>query len=307
LFVFLLISNIVSFLFGGETIHMCTGGVPWAKLPHELTFDDNLRISTSGGQLTGGRITLKNTDKEHPSPAIFVQSRVSPSDFAEIPGLDYSVVYNQHETYLNIKIPDSSHVCLSMDLEIYVNNSTKIIALDVQNSPIRIDGEAMPHTTTLKIKTTNSPIHFNAPWTGSVLALETTNGNIELRGTVTANSTVSLRTTNNHISTVDILSRDVISITSTNGYITTGKLSAGVVKVMTDNAMLTVDSIHADQVDLSTTNGKLMVPSANVSSTIKAYTKNALLELDLRKSNEEVVVIAETNNNPASLLMVRLV
>ncbi|KAI8887797.1 hypothetical protein K501DRAFT_211191 [Backusella circina FSU 941] len=304
LFVFLLISNIIGSLFGGEAIHMCTGGVPWAKLPHEINFDDSLRISTTGGgKLTGGRITLKSTDKEHPHPAIFVQSRVSPSDFTDIPGLDYSVAYNEHETHLTIKIPDSVHVCLSMDMEIYVNNKTRTIDLDVQNSPIRIDGDVIPYSTALKVRTTNSPIHFNAPWTGSVLALETTNGNIELRGTVTANSTVSLRTTNNHISTVDILSRDVVSITSTNGYIKTGKLSAEIVRVSTDNAALTVNSIHADQVDLSTTNGNLVVPISNVSSTIKATTRNALLELDLRDSSEEVIVVGETNNNPASLLM----
>ncbi|CEP18219.1 hypothetical protein [Parasitella parasitica] len=309
-----LVIRLIGLLSGGVSYaDSCSHGFIWRSLPEQFEFSNNgLRIRVIGGNLSGGRITLKKMSKadswDSASTGLVKSTAlVSPASLADNLDLNYSLTHiDNGSTTLDIYIPHdlSSRACVSLNAVVYLPDTLKFISLDVQNTHIDSNEQAV-NIETLSLWTTNSAIELGPRWVGKVMELKTTNAHIEINQAIENADAVILATTNGGIRFRQPIRgiTDVIAAKTTNSGIDADTLlEAPAVQLMTTNGHVNVEDIRADRAELKTTNGRIGLSHANISQVVNAQTTNGALALHVNAGNR-AEVIARTTNSQVSLSM----
>ncbi|KAI8646877.1 hypothetical protein BD408DRAFT_409360 [Parasitella parasitica] len=309
-----LVIRLIGLLSGGVSYaDSCSHGFIWRSLPEQFEFSNNgLRIRVVGGNLSGGHITLKKmsiADNKDSASTGLVKSTalVSPASLADNPDLNYSLTHiDNGSTTLDIYIPHdlSSRACVSFNAVIYLPDTLKFISLDVQNTHIDSNEQAV-NIETLSLWTTNSAIELGPKWVGKVMDLKTTNAHIEINQSIENAEAVIVATSNGGIRFRQPITAiaDVIAAQTTNSGIDIDAfLEAPAVQLMTTNGHVNVENIRADRAEFKTTNGRIDLSHANISQVVNAQTTNGAVALHV-DAGSHAEVIARTTNSQVSLRM----
>lgn len=289
---------------GGGNRSCSINGAVWPRLPDEIIFEGNLRVSTTGdGYLSSGNIKLVETNDEYPQGTILPTIRVSPKSILD--DLDYTLTTDKNnETHLEFNLPNQHNwrQCIHLEMTIYVPRHLNKLNLSVQNTAIKSENERLL-INALDITTSNAMIGIGSEWQGESLALTTSNGRILLDGPALGKTGVTLKSSNGRIDTKKVTTNEMIQLTTSNAAIHTQDLDAPLIKLRTTNGHVVLDHIHAVNADIVSTNAKVEVSSSVIEESIVAKTSNAAMFVRVDEG-KHIIADVKTSNGSPTLYMV---
>ncbi|KAG1394287.1 hypothetical protein G6F60_010958 [Rhizopus arrhizus] len=256
----------------------CVDSINWESLPKQIEYSGSLRI-TVDGNLSSGRIIIKDSDQETPKGVIYLTGRVSARS---VENVAYKLKQDAKETHLEFQISSLSLSCVNIDAVIYVPKGTRLIYIDLPHSTIQLPNGLM-NADMLQLSSSYAPIVIDSDWRGRNLKLTTNNADIQIKS-IQADGSVMLATKNSAITVTE-------------------KVEAGdTIDMVTTNAPIHLKYIKSNRTTLVTSNARIDIDHALIESYISAHTSNSRLSLHLRsQSNPEVLV--KTSNGRALVSM----
>jgi hypothetical protein len=305
-FFFIIISGFFKIVVeGGGNISCSINGAVWPRLPDEIIFEGNLRVSTTGdGHFSSGNIKLVETNDEYPQGTILSTIRASPKSVLD--DLDYTLTTDKNnETHLEFNLPIKRNwrQCIHLEMTIYVPRHLNKLNLSVQNTAIKSENERLL-IDALDVTTSNAMIGIGSEWQGESLALTTSNGRILLDGPALGKTGVTLKSSNGRIDTKKVTTKEMIQLTTSNAAIHTQDLDAPLIKLRTTNGHVVLDHIHAVNADIVSSNAKVEVSSSIIEESIVAKTSNAAIFVRVDEG-KHIIADVRTSNGPPTLYMVK--
>ncbi|KAL1936694.1 hypothetical protein VTP01DRAFT_828 [Rhizomucor pusillus] len=202
--------------------------------------------------------------------------------------------------------------CIRAEMYIYMPYNATSLVLEATDATVELVSNSTIEF--VEIKTRNSMIAIKDDWTGkhlilesingeintvnahvrakdfvtmtttngeiqvarSAITLETSNAEINVRGLVSVNGSVQVKTTSGKITSNKLQAATNADIQTTNGGVSISILAAKSVQVMTTNGQIVSDHIHAqDKINVETSNGELNAVVDTISSIVAARFKSS--------------------------------
>lgn len=151
------------------------------------------------------------------------------------------------------------------------------VTMTTTNGEIQVGKvEALDDNERVWIEARDEVITGNVIAARSAITLETSNAEINVRGLVSVNGSVQVKTTSGKITSNKLQAATNADIQTTNGGVSISILAAKSVQVMTTNGQIVSDHIHAqDKINVETSNGELNAVVDTISSIVAARFKSS--------------------------------
>ncbi|KAI9469758.1 MAG: hypothetical protein EXX96DRAFT_587322 [Benjaminiella poitrasii] len=156
----------------------------------------------------------------------------------------------------------------------------------------------------LRMKQSNSQLVYNDSWSGRSCDLSTSNGQLEVHGSLFATSLIELQSSNGHISVDgDIRAHDVQVVTRNGPFMVHGaSLTADrKLKIESTNAPLQFENttVRAKKIQMTTKNGPVMLRRVYIEDLLEVKSKNGPMEIHVKEIiSSDAEIHIETTNAP---------
>ncbi|KAI7898379.1 uncharacterized protein BX663DRAFT_525111 [Cokeromyces recurvatus] len=155
-------------------------------------------------------------------------------------------------------------------------------------------------------KQSNSPLIYEHSWSGHKCELQTSNGHIEVQGSLIAKELIDLNASNGHITVDGELHSSEIHVNTSNGCFRvngTSLIAQDKLMIKISNAPLTFDNtlIQSKRIELTTKNGPVFLRHVKVKDMLSVITSNASVNVYLDEMGDHAKIFIETSNAPIAV------